>query len=254
MKKHKKFTQGILLPAVVVLLVLQFITLPFVVCYTFADKADFPAGVLTYTTGKLQWDVKTDSQGIAEIDIFNPRYQSVKTENGDKTIAPGTENSIYARLINNSQGEITYTAVLFELKTSEEIAVYSKFNVQNSVATESFSLPEHVDYENVISAVTGRVTKGSKADFEINWLWEFEIDDTVDTKLGNKQNLDDYTLGLYIVVEDDNEVYLPQTGDNGIITVYLIIFALSIILITVLLAEKIAIKIVNNKKAKCINE
>lgn len=244
MKCENKFIQRILLPLFLGLFLLELFTLPFVVYYTFADRSQAPAGVVTYTTGKLEWNKKTDN-GIAEIDIFRDNYKSVKSQTSSKVVAPGTENSTYARLINDSKGEIKYTAVLFEYKTDDKLAVYSDFYVKNSTPTSYYTLPDHIDPKNVVSVVEGKVTRNSFVDFDVNWVWEFEIDDKVDTQLGNKsyEDLDECTLGLYIVIEDDNGITTPQTGDRTGITLYMILLFVSMLSLLILLLERAIMKL-----------
>ena len=62
----KKINQW-LLPAVLILFILEIVTLPYMVQLTYAGRSEEAGHVLTYTEGKLTWDSATgiDENGVA---------------------------------------------------------------------------------------------------------------------------------------------------------------------------------------------
>ena len=52
-----------LLPLVVVLLVLQVLTLPLMLGFTYAGRSETPDHILTYSENKLTWDSATNIDG-----------------------------------------------------------------------------------------------------------------------------------------------------------------------------------------------
>lgn len=236
-----------LLPVVLILFILQVIMLPWAMGFTWADRSDSPAHILTYTKNKLSWDSATGirADGTAELSLFSPEYGStVISAGGDDVVAPGTSNDIYVRLKNNVSGSIKYTAVLYELKSDERIPVKAGMKADGSTVTADYTLPDGVSASDVITAVTGRVAGKSLQDLDIDWLWEFyenDAQDVVDTALGNMEELPEVTVGLYIVVEDGNSYVTPdspQTGDNSHIGLYIGLMVVSFILLILLLLDR----------------
>ena len=83
--------KGWLLPAALILFLLEIILFPFATQLTYAGRNESPDHVLTYTNDKLTWDSSTGvnpDTGVAELRLFNSSYQNVKGENGEKVVAP----------------------------------------------------------------------------------------------------------------------------------------------------------------------
>ncbi len=243
-KATVKKTNQWLLPLVLILFLLQVILLPWVVSLSWADRSDVPNHVLTYTKGELTWDSATSIRpdGAAELNLFSAEYDgSVRAENGDRVFAPGTDEAIYVRLKNEVAGAISYTAVLYELREDERLPVVAELSGADFSPADGYTLPEGVQEEDVIRAVTGTVKGGSLQDLDVNWVWNFEeseLRDGVDTTLGNLDGLPTATVGLYIVVEDGNSYVtpeIPDTGDHSYFYLYLALMLLSFLLLLILL-------------------
>lgn len=216
-----------LLPAVLILFILEIFTLPFVIELTYAGRSEAPDHTLTYTPGSLRWDSRTDIErnGAARLSLFDARYgKTVNAENGDKVVAPGTDGSNIVRLKNSADKSVHYTAVLYESKESASLPVEARLRGNGFADTTAYRLPRGVKDADVLRAVRGQIGRGEIQDFDVDWLWDYEdgaAQDAVDTYLGDKAakgNADDVTVGLYLVVEDDNGDVLPsrpQTGDTG---------------------------------------
>ncbi|MGN0493635.1 MAG: LPXTG cell wall anchor domain-containing protein [Acutalibacteraceae bacterium] len=224
--------------AVSVLFILELISLPFALRLTYAGRSEAPEHNITYTSGRLSWDsgTKTDTNGAALLSVFNSEYENVKADNGDRVVAPGTEESCIIRLKNSSPRAVKYTAVLYYDKTTEKLPIEVVLDAENAQEASDYRLPEGIDKSLVSGAVTGTVSTGEIADFDIGWIWDFEQDavrDLNDTELGNlaaRLKADRITAGFYIVVEDGGELItpdLPQTGDRAMLAVIIGLLAVS---------------------------
>lgn len=246
---HRLFSEKVsrwLLPTVLILFILEVLTLPLVLGLTYSGRSEAPNHVLTYTQGKLTWDSATgiDQNGVAELDLFDAVYSGVDSDDGSNVVAPGIEGYNIVRLLNSVSGDVQYTAVLYRIRTSDDLCVEADLVGSDFEDTPSYPLPEGVTEDQVLRAVTGTVRGGEIQDFDIHWHWEYEVDaeqDKIDTAPGNRDDKDEVTLGLYIVVEDENGYVapdIPQTGDESHIGVYIGLMAVSLIVLILLLWDR----------------
>lgn len=220
MNTFLKKQKGWLLPVMLILFILEVITFPFVINFTWADRSETPNHILTYTQGALTWSNTdgVDENGAARLSLFDTVYQNAKAEDGSKIITPGSSGSSIIRLKNDVGKPVQYTAVLYSIKSAEELPVTAYLKGENLADTQNYFLPDGVSNSDVIRAVSGTVGGGMIQDFDIGWSWDYEESDTqnaIDTFLGNKatdKNTDDITIGIYIVVEDGNSYTSPSTG------------------------------------------
>ena len=237
MKKPVKKIHRWLLPTTLILFILFAATFPFVAGLTYSGRSDSPDHILTYTKNKLTWDSSTtvDSNGVGELTAFEAEYDNVIADNGDNVVAPGTEGYDIVRLKNSVSGSITYTAVLYRIRPSDDLAVEASLSGSGFTDTGSYPLPEGVDDSAVIRAVTGKLGGGQIQDFDIDWVWNFtegSAQDKTDTALGNKAasgSPDDVTVGIYIEIQDNNSYVKPEapkTGDDGLTGLYYTLFAI----------------------------
>ena len=228
-----------LFPAILILFILQVMLLPVMIGLTYAVPAEKPEHILTYRTGLLVWDKATSVRpdGSAELSFFETLYKNVNADNAEKVLAPGTEKDSVIRLKNDTNKEITYTAVLYSLSISPDLDIGGSLSGDGFSDTSLYTLPESIKKETVIRAVGGKLDSKKLQDFDINWFWNYEdganVDerDRIDTYLGNKAasgKADDATLGFYIVVRDGGEIVpSPQTGDNTMIGGYVVLMFIS---------------------------
>ena len=212
-----------LLPAVLLLFFLEVILFPFAIQTTYADKNSSSHHVLTYTTGKLVWDSNTHvdtATGAAKLSLFDSTYQSVQSENGEKLVAPGTEGTNSVQLKNDADSAVQYIAVMYRIKEESNLPVEASLTDDAAfTAATNYPLPDGVAQEQVVSAVTGTVNAHQAQNFEVKWQWAFytsDEQDIVDTQLGNKAatgTADDVTVGLYIVVEEEDSTGPDDTTD-----------------------------------------
>ena len=241
----KKISQW-LLPAVLIMFILEVLTLPLVVQLTYAGRGDGPDHILTYSSNSLVWDDATgiDEHGVAQLNLFDAIYDETVDANGDNAVAPGTEGFNILRLKNESESTVTFTAVLYCIKSNPDLPVEIALQGQNFTDTDSYSLPYDIPREDVLRAVTGTLPADRIQDFDISWLWQFDAgqeQDKIDTILGNKDNLDNITVGVYIIVEDDGQVVPPQppqTGDGSHLAMYLTLMGISLCVLILLVWDR----------------
>lgn len=220
-----------------ILFILFAATFPFVAGLTYSGRSESPDHILTYTKNKLTWDSGTtvDSKGVGELSMFEAKYDNVKADNGDNVVAPGTDGYDIVRLKNSVSGTITYTAVLYNVKSDESLAVSASLSGSGFTDTASYPLPEGVDSSDVVRAVKGTLGGGQVQDFDIDWLWKYTegaSQDKADTAFGNNAaagDAEDVTVGIYIVVEDNNSYVkptAPKTGDDAFTNLYYTLFAI----------------------------
>lgn len=238
-----------LLPAVLILFLLEVVLFPLAVGLTYAGRSESPSHLLTYTSGALTWDSATGigADGVAMLDLFDSTYQNVQAHNGDNLVAPGTQRTTIVRLKNDGDHTIRYTALLYRVKEEDALPVAPQLTGTGFVDTGIYPLPKGVTGQQVVRAVTGTLDAGTLQDFDITWGWTYYEDDArdvQDTALGDRAafaKADEVTAGLYIVVEEDpagttgSADYLtpsiPQTGDQSPLGVYLALMLASGVLL-----------------------
>lgn len=231
-----------LLPVLLILFILVILTLPATVNVSYADRSEAPLYQLSYTIGKLLWDPGTpvDSRGVAIMDLFHADYDNVLSADGTPVVAPGTDGHNIIRLRNHIRGEVTYTAVLFRIRSDESLKVEPRLDAHNCAPVANYPLPGGVERSQVVQAVTGKLEGGRIVDLDLSWNWLFEEgeeQDLIDTALGSKVEPDSVSVGLYIVIEDGNSLYFPRTGDDGNIGVYAVLLAMSLVILALLVFE-----------------
>jgi len=225
-----------LLPVLLILFVLQMVTLPHAAGYTFAEDAGAPQNRLVYIYDSLRWD-KTlgvdPATGAVELGLFDRL-----TPDGRRVIAPGDSGSSSVRL-HSRGGEITYTAVLYRIRTNEDIPVTPVLSAGNAAVTTRYILPDGISEDQVITAVTGKVNHQSVQDFHVSWKWDSQSDEQ-DVILSRENG--QITVGLYIVVEKTGEYgsdpTLPQTGDSSHIGMYSTLMVISGLLLVLLVMDR----------------
>lgn len=228
-----------ILPALLVLIALTAVTLPLAFSPVWAAPAAAPDRVLTYSVNRLTWDSAASIRpdGSAELTLFSANYPNVTSADGANVVAPGTDGHNTVRLKNNVGGTIQYTAVLYAIKSNAALPVTPTLSGSYLTDTTRYSLPAGVDKSSVIRAVSGSVRGFGLQDLDVDWLWKYydtAAQDGADTDLGNAAAhalstdsgelvpgmLDNITVGLYIVVEDNNTYYYPKTGDDAPLALY----------------------------------
>ena len=233
-----------LLPTVLILFILQVITLPFVAVFTYAGRSDSPEHILTYKVGSLKWDSSTniDKNGVAELSLFGAEYDNAESADGEHIIAPGTQGHTLVRLKNSVSGAVNYYASLYVIENNPDLPVQVSMESDGALAVDKSQvpLPDGVKPEQVLQTMRGVLDGGKIRDFDIFWNWDFyedDLQDEIDTMLANAEE-EDITVGLYIVVVDNNEYIIPKTGDDSHFGMYLGLLLISGTMLVILLAEE----------------
>lgn len=225
-----------LITALLVLFVLQMVSMPFAMGYTYAGSSQ-RAQHLTYRPNKLVWDSSMGIDpvtGAAELDLFDAGKLD-----GKKYIAPGQSGSSLIQLSNHGIGEIKYTAVLYRIRSSDLLPAEVSMNVPGSKHTDVYQLPEGVDPSDVVQAVTGTVGLYRYQNIEVNWEWVYNLSrerDLLDTQSALAGET--VTVGVYVVVEDDNSYSLPETGDSTHIGMYMALMFITGLMLVFLILDR----------------
>lgn len=247
MNKFFNKIEGWILPVCLCLFTVMMMLMPIGTGFTYAGRSQSPDHVLTYSENKLTWDAAMNilPDGSAELDLFLPAYQGTQSADGESIFAPGTENTCFVRLENTVAGPITYTAVLYEIKSDPDLPITASMAGETFTESGSYVLPEGVQAHQVIQAVTGSVPAKQHQDLDVNWVWDFYVDDAqdvLDTYLGDKDHSDEVTIGLYITVHDDAGYVKPdlppQTGDNSPVAMYLTLAGVSLVVLILLVWDR----------------
>ncbi len=183
-----------------------------------------------------------------EVEIFRVSYEdgqaniTVNSENGDKVIAPGTDNEYTFWLKNTGNIPVVYTVWMEAVFSNEEspIPVEVKVNDYGGryyIGTES--LWEDVMRLNDFKQ-SGELSVNNYASYTLNWQWLFESgNDAYDTYLGNLAGEEDLTLTIKIntVASADADAMggMPTTGDETPVTLLWVVLGLSLGLLVLVL-------------------
>lgn len=236
----------LLLPAVLVLFLLEVITFPVVLTLTYATKNTNPEHILTYADEALTWDANTvvRPDGSAELSLFETIYGNTVSDNGEKLLAPGTQGDSLVRLKNDSSETASYTAVVYTIKNNASLPVAAGLSGTGWTATTNHPVPEGVQRDQVTHAVTGQLPAGQIQDFQLDWHWLYEesmTQDELDTMLGDAAAdgyAADVTIGIYILISgNDGTTYVPapQMGHSNIIIGYVILLCVSAAVLLILI-------------------
>ena len=193
----------------------------------------------------------SDDKGIwsknTEIEIFKVAYVNdeqvvtVKSDNNDKLIAPGTENSYTFKLKNTGDVSMDYVLTVDAYVSDGEIVLpidnrLSRYDGKWIVGSGSsfVDIPALNEATDAQTLAAGRYTY-----YTLDWLWPFEGDDQVDTLLGNMAVSEDitYTVEFKVVATegDDGGGGIIDSGDSNSSAGWLLLAGLSFSLMFFLL-------------------
>lgn len=188
-----------------------------------------------------------------EIELFHVSYRNgdrivtVNSEDGDKLVAPGTENEYTFRLVNTGNVAMDYrmetTATLADGEDTFEIPLTVKFYDRTGryLAGSETQWAEFTALNNLSD--TGVVGVNRYTFYTIDWQWPFESgDDVFDTMLGDTAVDRDLVLTVTIKItarQDENPAAdggIPQMGDDyGDLILPVAIALISVISLAILL-------------------
>jgi len=207
-----------------------------------SDMETEPQVDMRISDGKIVWKTKT------EVDLFHISYTNgegrvvVKSGNGDKVIAPGTENSYSFKLKNTGNVPVEYTVSLEAYMTPAELMVPVEGRMRQGgkrwLAGSEESWADILELHAIQDQRSLHVNRYDS--YTLDWRWPFESgDDAYDTWLGNQAAKSGVTMTLVIkttaimdqkAMEQDamgeNGIWqggVPQTGDNSRIVLYMLL-------------------------------
>ncbi|MBR5329416.1 MAG: hypothetical protein IKV45_04335 [Firmicutes bacterium] len=204
----------------------------------------------------------SDDDGIwskeTEVDIFCFSYKNgkgevtVNSEDTDKVIAPGTENSYTFKLKNSGDTALDYDLEIEAYFSPEGTTIpvtarLSRYDGKWLVGNGNEFVKALLLDGTKDSATLGA---GKYTYYTLDWQWMFDGNDAVDTALGNTAATEDLTFTIKIKtvaeISDDpannSGIKAPQTGDiTGIamlISIAVGAFVLMILLLILYLRDR----------------
>lgn len=186
-----------------------------------------------------------------EIQVFYAEYGndgkiSVRSEFGDKVVAPGTENQ-YDLYVRNVGGvPISYVLEAQSFLTVNidgkqiEIPIEASFSApNNNYLLGGEDNLEHLAQLDGVNDSSGLSPK-HQAKYTLHWNWPFEGDDELDTLLGNLADEGEelkvkVAFNLTAVYDPDAEGGSPITGDLITVRILVALFVITVLFGLILL-------------------
>ena len=175
-----------------------------------------------------------------QVEIFRVSYVNgeqvitVNSSNGDKIIAPGTENSYTFKLKNTGNVALDYTMEVdaYFAPADIKIPITGRLNRYDG----KWVVGGKDEYANVsvLDSAEDNATLGAGkyTYYTLDWLWPFESgDDELDTLLGNLAAEQELSFTIIIKTTatessnpyDNSGITPPQTGDNSNLTLWIVL-------------------------------
>ena len=182
---------------------------------------------------------------------------TVRNDNGEKLIAPGTDNTYRLGVENMSNASVKYS-ITFEAVCEIiekgaptgtgvecDVPIYGAVSYtkgSGTTATEEYLFGTAQTNEKItkMENVThsGSVGKGKYVPYTLYWEWPFEEDDVLDTMLGNQAadlDLENKEIRLTIIIktvaeqrtDPDDDSGVPKTGDASGIRMAMVVMIVS---------------------------
>ena len=192
-------------------------------------------------------------QTETEVEIFKVEYENgegvvtVRSDNGDKLVAPGTENSYTFKLKNTGNVPIDYRLEVDAYITPGDymIPIESRINRYDGKWIVG-GKDVYVDVPTLDEAEDmARLGAGKYTYYTLDWRWPFESgNDEHDTFLGNLAAQEDITITIVLKttayasddIYQDEGITPPDTGDDSILSLWIAIAVGCVVLIFILIA------------------
>ena len=215
------------------------------------NQEDNKVSTPTYKPGFEASDDKVVWKTNTQVEIFRVSYENgeqvvtVNSDNKDKVIAPGTENSYTFKLKNTGNVALDYTVEVDAYFTPADVVipVTGRINRYDGkwLAGDNDNFAEVSVLNNAADNAT--LGAGNYTYYTLDWVWPFERgDDEYDTFLGNLATEQDLEFTIVIKTtatanvdaDDDGGITPPTTGDIFNVSFWLFIAAASLILMIIL--------------------
>lgn len=164
------------------------------------------------------------------VEIFRVSYVNgeqqvtVHSNDGDRLIAPGTENSYVFKLKNTGNAALQYALEVNATVTgADTLPVTARLSRYDGhwVTGDKDTYTDLAELD--AAADQADLGAGRFAYYTLDWQWPFEGDDSLDTLLGNLSTERDITLTIEIKTvatlhenpDDDSGLRAPQTGEES---------------------------------------
>lgn len=185
------------------------------------------------------------------VEIFKVSYENgqqnvtVKSDNGDKLIAPGTENAYTFKLKNTGDVALDYTMMMDISCTPELLKLPVEARVRRYDGTWVSGRDEEYVSTSKLNEIKDATTLGAGryTYYTLEWTWPFESGhDAFDTELGTLAEKEDLTITVSIRTtasecgnpDENSGIITPKTGDNVNVRVWLVLLAVSMIVVMLL--------------------
>ena len=195
---------------------------------------------------KTVWGTNTQVEIFSVSYVNGEQIITVKSDNGDKVIAPGTENSYTFKLKNTGNVALDYTVEIDAYFTPADIEIPITGRLNRYDGTWVIGGKDEYAKVPVLDTAEDNATLGAGkyTYYTLDWLWPFESgNDELDTMLGNLAVDQELTFTIVIKTTatessnpyDDSGITPPQTGDNTNLTLWIVLavssFAMMIFLL-----------------------
>lgn len=207
---------------------------------------------------KASMDVSDDNGSWTtntQVEIFKVSYVggeqqiTVSSSDGDKLIAPGTENSYTFKLKNNGDVALDYVVEVDAYFTPADVVIPIEGRVSRYDGKWISGSDETYVNVNTLSLAEDKDTLGAGryTYYTLDWVWPFETgDDVADTILGNRAVEEDLVFTIVINTyatastdpDNTNGIIAPVTGDNSDVLTWTIVLSASACLIIFLVLTK----------------
>ena len=215
------------------------------------------AGAISLISGinvdEIEKDLERDFEVVDEngnwltqttVEIFHVTYDnetgevSVNSSEGDRLIAPGTENSYTFKLKNTGEVAIDYEMFIDAYITPNDVKIPVEVRLNRFDGWWLVGGNDEWEEVTELDSVYDTYTVGTMCHtyYTLDWRWPFESgDDEYDTSLGNLAVGEDLVLTIEIstVATESADIYasggvMPQTGDDNQIVLYMALAVCSI--------------------------
>ncbi|MBR5447914.1 MAG: hypothetical protein IKV40_05780 [Clostridia bacterium] len=207
-----------------------------------------------------------------QVEIFKLSYENgeakitVASSDGDKVIAPGTENAYTFKLKNTGNVALDYTVDVDAYVTPDDVSlpVTARLNRYDGEWIVG-SGEGYVDIPTLDTAYdSGVLGAGKYTYYTLDWQWPFESgNDEYDTLLGNlAAEGEDITLTIVIKTTAEADytetgspgITPPQTGDISQETLWLVLGGSSAVLLVIMIAAQLVDKRKRGAEANAVEK